>query len=109
MVNILHWFIRFYQIALSPLLGPRCRYIPTCSQYAIEALQQHGALKGSWFTAKRICRCHPWGGFGYDPVPSSLKVIRFISFQQIHSQMQHVIVPFRVHFMNQLYSNHLGL
>lgn len=60
MVRLLHWLIRCYQIAISPLLGPRCRYIPTCSQYAIEALQTHGAVKGVWLSTKRICRCHPW-------------------------------------------------
>ncbi|MCF9047121.1 membrane protein insertion efficiency factor YidD [Acinetobacter nectaris] len=106
MVKLLHWLVRFYQIAISPLIGPRCRYIPTCSQYTIEALHMHGALKGSIFAVKRICRCHPWGGSGYDPVPQ--KAIRFISFQQISSQMHHVAVPFREHFMNQYHSNHLG-
>jgi len=63
--------IRFYQLVLSPFLGPRCRYQPTCSSYAIEAIERHGALKGGWLATKRIARCHPWGGFGYDPVPQS--------------------------------------
>lgn len=61
--------IRFYQLCISPLLPPSCRYTPTCSQYAIEAIRKHGALRGSWLAIKRICRCHPWGGSGYDPVP----------------------------------------
>ena len=61
MVRLLHWLIRFYQIAISPLLGPRCRYIPTCSQYSFEAVQMHGAGRGVWLATKRICRCHPWG------------------------------------------------
>lgn len=62
--------IRLYQIMLSPYLGQNCRYIPTCSAYAIEALQKHGLLKGSWLAVKRIFRCNPWwGGSGYDPVP----------------------------------------
>ena len=61
--------IRFYQLAISPWLPPRCRYQPTCSQYAIEAVEKHGAIKGGWLAAKRILRCHPWGGHGYDPVP----------------------------------------
>lgn len=61
--------IRFYQLYISPLFPPACRYTPTCSQYAIEAIKKHGALKGSWLAIKRICRCHPWGGSGYDPVP----------------------------------------
>ncbi|OOX79023.1 membrane protein insertion efficiency factor YidD [Snodgrassella alvi] len=61
--------IRFYQYAISPLLPPRCRYNPTCSQYAILALQKYGVMKGSWLAIKRICRCHPWGGCGHDPLP----------------------------------------
>ena len=61
--------VRCYQLAISPWLPPRCRYQPTCSSYAIEALQKHGALKGSLLATRRICRCHPWGGSGYDPVP----------------------------------------
>lgn len=106
MVRLLHWFIRFYQIAISPLLGPRCRYIPTCSQYSLEAIHTYGACKGSWLTLNRLCRCHPWGGYGYDPVPK--KAILFISFQQIDSQTLHVTVPFRERFSNQKHSNHLG-
>ncbi len=62
-------FVRFYQVAISPMLPPRCRYAPTCSQYAVEALQKHGAYKGSMLALRRICRCHPFGGSGYDPVP----------------------------------------
>ncbi len=61
--------IRFYQGALSPLLRPSCRFTPTCSQYGIEAIKKHGALRGGWLTLKRIARCHPWGGHGHDPVP----------------------------------------
>jgi uncharacterized protein len=106
MERLLHWLIRFYQIAISPQLGPRCRYIPTCSQYALEAVHLHGTGRGIWLATKRICRCHPWGGSGYDPVPS--KVIRFISFQQIDSQTCHVAVPFRDRLMYHYHSNHLG-
>ena len=106
MVHLLHWLIRFYQIAISPLLGPRCRYIPTCSQYSLEAVQLHGAARGTWLSVKRICRCHPWGGSGYDPVPC--KAVRFISFQQIDSQTLHVAVPFRDRLLNQNHSHHLG-
>ena len=61
--------IKFYQFAISPLIGPKCRYTPTCSQYGKEALQKYGILKGGWLTIKRIVRCNPWGGHGYDPVP----------------------------------------
>lgn len=61
--------IRFYQCCLSPLLPNVCRYRPTCSEYFIEALMTHGVIKGSWLGIKRILRCHPWGGSGYDPVP----------------------------------------
>ena len=61
--------IRFYQKYLSPLKRVHCPYTPTCSQYALEAIEKYGALKGGWLALKRICRCHPWGGSGYDPVP----------------------------------------
>ncbi|RNC89386.1 MAG: membrane protein insertion efficiency factor YidD [Allomuricauda sp.] len=61
--------IRFYQNAISPYTPASCRYQPTCSAYAIEALQKHGVLKGGWLATKRIFSCHPWGGSGYDPVP----------------------------------------
>lgn len=62
--------IRFYRTVISPMLGPKCRFTPTCSAYAIEAVQNHGAWHGSIFAVKRILRCHPWGGSGYDPVPN---------------------------------------
>ncbi len=61
--------IRLYQLTLSPYMGRQCRYTPTCSNYAIEALQKHGLLRGSWLATMRILRCAPWGGSGYDPVP----------------------------------------
>ena len=61
--------LRSYKRWLSPLLPPACRYLPTCSDYAQEALIQHGVVRGSWLATKRICRCHPWAGYGYDPVP----------------------------------------
>lgn len=63
------FFIRVYQYVLSPLLSPSCRYTPTCSQYGIEALRKYGLLKGGLLTIKRIGKCHPKGGSGYDPVP----------------------------------------
>lgn len=61
--------IYFYRYAISPLFPKACRFTPTCSQYALMALKKHGPLKGMWLTLKRVCRCHPWGGSGYDPVP----------------------------------------
>ncbi len=61
--------IRFYQYAISPLIGRRCRYFPTCSEYTADAVTKYGAFKGSWLGVKRICRCHPWHPGGYDPVP----------------------------------------
>jgi len=61
--------IWFYRTAISPLKPPTCRFTPTCSQYAIEAIKKHGPLKGSWLALKRILRCHPFGGSGFDPVP----------------------------------------
>ena len=59
----------FYRFCISPLLPPSCRFTPTCSEYAIEALRRHGPFKGLWLTIKRLSRCHPWGGSGYDPEP----------------------------------------
>jgi putative membrane protein insertion efficiency factor len=63
--------VRAYRLLLSPWVGHGCRYQPTCSAYALEALDRHGALKGGWLAAARICRCQPWGGHGYDPVPGA--------------------------------------
>ena len=64
-------FVKLYRIAISPWLGINCRFQPTCSEYTIEALREHGALRGTWLAGKRIGRCHPWGGSGYDPVPGT--------------------------------------
>ena len=61
--------VRFYRICISPLKPATCRFTPTCSAYAIEALRKHGPIKGLYLTIKRLLRCHPWGGSGYDPVP----------------------------------------
>ena len=65
----LQLLVRGYQRALSPLSGPRCRYLPTCSEYAYEALGEHGALGGTWLAVRRVARCHPFHEGGYDPVP----------------------------------------
>ena len=61
--------LKGYKATLSPLTGPSCRYMPTCSEYAAEALVTHGPVRGGYLAARRVCRCHPWGGSGYDPVP----------------------------------------
>jgi putative membrane protein insertion efficiency factor len=66
---LLRGLIRAYQLLLSPLLPPSCRYEPSCSHYAAEAIEVHGSLRGSWLALRRLLRCHPWGGSGYDPVP----------------------------------------
>lgn len=64
--------VRAYQAALSPWIGARCRFQPTCSAYALEALETHGAFRGLALAARRMLRCHPWGGSGYDPVPRAV-------------------------------------
>lgn len=70
MKTILLALIRFYRACISPYTPPMCRYTPTCSQYAMEAIEKYGAAKGGWMAAKRICRCHPWSKRDpYDPVP----------------------------------------
>lgn len=66
---LLRGLIRLYQLTVSPLLPPRCRYLPSCSDYALEALSSHGMARGLWLALRRLARCHPWGGSGYDPVP----------------------------------------
>jgi putative membrane protein insertion efficiency factor len=71
MAAILIAVVRGYQWAISPWLGPRCRFDPTCSNYMITAIERHGAARGGWLGLKRILRCHPWGGTGYDPVPEA--------------------------------------
>jgi uncharacterized protein len=66
----LRGLIRAYQLFISPLLLPSCRFLPTCSDYAAEAIATHGAWRGSWLALGRLARCHPWGGTGFDPVPA---------------------------------------
>lgn len=61
--------LKAYRYAVSPMLGRNCRFVPSCSEYAIEAVERHGALKGGWLAARRVCRCHPFNAGGYDPVP----------------------------------------
>ena len=69
MKTVLIALLRFYRYAISPMLGRNCRFHPTCSEYAIEDVQRHGALRGGWMAAKRVGRCHPFNPGGYDPVP----------------------------------------
>jgi putative membrane protein insertion efficiency factor len=73
--RVLAWpllgLVWIYRNAISPLIGANCRFQPTCSKYAEEALRKHGAFKGGWLAIRRIGRCHPWGGSGYDPVPGT--------------------------------------
>ncbi len=69
MKRLLVLLVRAWQIGPSAVMPPTCRYMPSCSAYAIEALERHGAIRGGWLTLKRLLRCHPWGGSGYDPVP----------------------------------------
>ena len=70
--RIAYGIVRFYQLVISPWTPSACRYQPTCSNYAIDAIKLHGGLKGGWLAIKRIARCHPWGGSGFDPVPDEL-------------------------------------
>jgi putative membrane protein insertion efficiency factor len=74
MRTLLIALIKTYRLVLSPFLGQHCRFYPTCSCYGIEALEQHGALRGSWLTLRRLLRCHPWAEGGYDPVPPPCKL-----------------------------------
>jgi len=69
MSRILVWIINGYRYAVSPLLGTNCRFTPTCSEYAVEAVAKYGAVKGIWLSIKRVSRCHPWHHGGYDPLP----------------------------------------
>lgn len=73
MRTVLRWLfllpVRFYQLAISPLLGPRCRFQPTCSHYFVQAVEEWGVFKGAYLGFRRILKCHPWGPWGYDPVP----------------------------------------
>ena len=71
----MRWFllclIRVYQYGISPVFAPHCRHIPSCSEYAITAIEQHGAIPGGWLALKRLGKCHPWGSSGFDPVPEA--------------------------------------
>lgn len=69
MARILIWLIKAYQVLLSPFFGQQCRFYPTCSHYSIEAINKHGAIVGSYYTVRRLLRCHPWHAGGHDPIP----------------------------------------
>jgi uncharacterized protein len=69
--RILLGLIRVYKVTLSPFVGQQCRYRPTCSDYGADCVRAHGAWAGSWMTMARVCRCHPWGGLGWDPAPEA--------------------------------------
>ncbi|MBK9151261.1 MAG: membrane protein insertion efficiency factor YidD [Saprospiraceae bacterium] len=73
MKSIFIFPVKLYQKIISPMLGPHCRYQPTCSQYMIDAIQEWGVIRGIWLGIKRIGRCHPWGSSGHDPVPPKIK------------------------------------
>jgi len=74
--HLLRVLIRSYQILIAPVLPRSCRYAPSCSEYAIESVVRHGAVKGAFLAITRIVRCHPWGGHGHDPVPQTLKTLK---------------------------------
>jgi hypothetical protein len=78
MNKLLIGLLRAYQYAISPMLGRSCRFFPSCSEYAIEALGRHGALRGSYLAVRRVLRCHPWNPGGYDPVPRTAENSRWI-------------------------------
>ena len=69
--------VKMYRWLISPILPCSCRYLPTCSEYALEAVRRYGVLGGTWIAIKRILKCHPWGGMGHDPVPSNQKNLKF--------------------------------
>ena len=77
-MNIFTYFliklIKIYQFLISPMLGSSCRYLPTCSEYSIDSLKEHGFFKGSFYSLKRISSCHPWGSGGFDPIKKDTKV-----------------------------------
>jgi len=74
--RVLIGLVTLYRLLISPVLAPSCRYWPSCSEFAVDALRMHGAVRGGWLTARRICRCHPWSAGGIDPVPPTASPIR---------------------------------
>lgn len=82
MKYVLIGFLKVYRLVISPLYGNVCRYYPSCSAYALGAVQRHGAIKGSWLAAKRLGRCHPWAPGGYDPVPGTPEAAEWAAEQE---------------------------
>jgi putative membrane protein insertion efficiency factor len=85
---ILLGLIRVYQLTVSLVLGRRCRYLPTCSDYAAEAIERHGAWAGFWLGLARVSRCHPWGGEGFDPVPEKFPVTDWRAWRHVRWQQK---------------------
>ncbi len=88
MAKLLRLLVRLYQLTLSPWIGRECRFIPTCSNYALDALERYGAIKGTYLTIYRLLRCHPLGGRGYDPVPNKFRWCCWCSDCQISKSEQ---------------------
>ena len=80
--------VKFYRTCISPLTPASCRFTPTCSAYALEAITKYGPIKGGWLTLRRLLRCHPWGGSGYDPVPEGNAKFKIISLRRTSSSSQ---------------------
>ena len=96
MKTAFRWFIQFYRLCISPMLGPRCRFYPSCSAYALEALEQHSLSFALWLIIKRLGRCQPWGGSGYDPVPLEQSAVD----KSTQSKKNSVIKLFLIQFLN---------
>ena len=82
--RLMIWMLKGYKLAISPWFGVACRYHPTCSAYAEEAIRLHGPVRGVWLGVRRMARCHPWGGSGYDPVPQSSSATHIHCAHHIH-------------------------
>jgi putative membrane protein insertion efficiency factor len=92
MTRLLLVLLRIYKIALSPYLGSRCRFYPTCSDYARDAVLRHGPARGTWMAACRLCRCHPFTKGGYDPVPDTVKDAANVAAPEGGSRPAHPVV-----------------
>lgn len=87
---VLQVLIRGYQLLISPLFPPCCRYFPSCSDYARQAVGRHGPVKGGWLALRRLARCHPWGGLGYDPVPERTPEVNSLSGLELCPDCRHL-------------------